>query len=182
MSKTDTCMAVVKALGQAMRTTSIDRVRVTDLCREAAISRATFYEHFPDVYGVATWAWDHLMESSLYLVGETYDCYTAHLRKFQALRQHREFFGNAMRTVGYESICQHGGRRMAEIFEEAAERGLGRGLTEHERLELEFFNTGAKHMTRHWVERGMVEEPEEMARLFTEFAPDFLLPLLEPKG
>ena len=181
MSKTDTCLAVVKALGEAMRSTSIDRVRVTDLCRAVGVSRATFYEHFPDVYGVATWAWDYLMDSTLYRVGEDYDCYAAHLRKFQVLREHCEFFANAMRTVGYESICQHGGRRMAEILEEAAERGLGRRLTQYERLELEFYNTGAKHMTRHWVERGMVEEPEEMARLFTGFVPDFVLPLLEPK-
>ena len=66
MSKQDTCLSVVEALDALMRTTSIDRVKVTELCRDAGISRATFYENFQDVYAVATWMWDHLMQTSLY--------------------------------------------------------------------------------------------------------------------
>ena len=55
MSKQSTCLSVVEALDALMRTTSIDRVKVTELCRDAGISRATFYENFQDVYAVATW-------------------------------------------------------------------------------------------------------------------------------
>ena len=180
MAKVDTCLAVVKALNEHMRATSIERVKVVDLCRDAGISRATFYEHFQDVFAVATWMWDHLMSTTLYQMGITLDCYTAHLRKFEALLRHREFFENAMRIVGYPSICQHGGRMVYEHMEETFERKARRPLTAHEALELEFFNTGAKHMTRHWVERGMVEPPDEMADLFTSNVPAYLLPYLEP--
>ena len=67
-----------------------------------------------------------------------------------------------------------------ELMEGEFERKTGRALTAHEALWLEFFNTGAKHMTRHWVERGMVEDPPEMADLFTGNVPAFLLPYLEP--
>ena len=180
MSKTDTCLAVVAALDERMQRVSIERVKVVDLCRDAGISRATFYEYFQDVFAVATWMWDHLMETTLYRMGSTLDCYTAHLRKFEALREHRRFFENAMRIVGYSSICQHGGRMVYELMEGEFERKAGRALTAHEALWLEFFNTGAKHMTRHWVERGMVEDPPEMADLFTGNVPAFLLPYLEP--
>jgi AcrR family transcriptional regulator len=179
MARMDTCLRVVNALDARMRATPIERVRVTDLCRDAGIARATFYENFPDVFAVATWMWDHLMETTLYQAGVTLDCYEAHLRKFETLREHREFFGNAMRTVSYESICQHGGRMMEEHLETVYEGKAGRALDPFEALELEFFVTGAKHMTRHWVKRGMVEEPEDMARLFTENVPPFLMPYLE---
>ena len=182
MSKTDTCLAVVEALNERMRSTSIERVRVTDLCRDAGIARATFYEYFQDVYAVATWMWDHLMETTLYQAGVTLSCYDAHLRKFEALREHRDFFVSAMRIVGYNSICQHGGRRVAEHMETVFESKAGRPFTPHEALLYEFFNTGAKHMTRHWVERGMEEEPAEMAALFTDNVPAFLIPYLEPQG
>jgi hypothetical protein len=56
----------------------------------------------------------------------------------------------------------------------------GRSFSAEEALWLEFYNTGAKHMTRHWVERGMEEEPEQMARLFTGNMPAFIVPYLEP--
>ena len=181
LSKTDTCLSVAHALGERMHTTSIERVKVTDLCRDAGISRATFYEHFQDVFAVATWMWDYLMRTTLYEVGEKYSCYEAHLRKFEVLRSYREFFHDAMRIVDYASICQYGGRRMQDHITDVCERKLGRALTQQEELELEFFVTGAKHMTRHWVERGMVEEPAQMAELFTKNVPDFALPLLEPE-
>lgn len=181
MSKIDTCLSVVEALGVRMETTSIDRIKVTDLCRDAGIARATFYEYFNDIYAVTTWMWDHLMETTLYQAGVTYNCYEAHLRKFQALLSYREFFCNAFRIVEYTSICQHGGRTMQAHIEEVFERKAGRPLNSYETLELEFFITGAKHMTRHWAERGMTDDPVEMARLFTENMPAFLLPYLEPE-
>ncbi len=182
MSKQDTRMRVVEALDARMRTCSIDRVKVTDLCRDAGISRATFYEYFRDVYDVATWAWDFHMQGTLYQMGVTLDCRTAHLRKFQVLREHVAFFGNAMRIVDYSSICQHGGRYMEEHMARVFRRKAHRELTPDEALQVEFFNTGAKHMTRHWVERGMIEPPEQMATLFCSFVPKFLLPYLEPEG
>lgn len=180
MAKTDTCLSVVSALDKRMRTTSIDRVKVVDICRDAGISRATFYEHFQDVYAVATWMWDYLMSTTLYQAGFKLSCYDAHLRKFEALRGHQDFFVNAMRITGYSSICQHGGRMMSDHITEVFELKAGREMTDHEALELEFFVTGAKHMTRHWVERNMREDPPEMAALFTANVPDFVLPYLDP--
>lgn len=180
MSKQETCLRVVTALDERMRSTSIDRVKVTDLCRDASISRATFYENFCDVYGVATWAWDYLMQGTLYQMGVTLGCHAAHLRKFEVLREHVAFFGNAMRIVSYSSICQHGGRYMEEHMESLFVQKAGRELTSDEALQVEFYNTGAKHMTRHWVERGMAEPPAQMADLFCSFVPKFLLPYLEP--
>ncbi len=181
MAKTDTRLGVVTALDALMRTTPLERVKVTELCHEAGISRATFYENFQDVYAVTTWMWDYLMQSTLYQAGLTLGCYDAHLRKFEVLLQHREFFGNAMRTVDYASICQHGGRRMADHMEHVFTTKAGRDFTPDEALQVEFYNTGAKHMTRHWVERGMVESPARMARLFTSFMPEFVLEYLEPE-
>lgn len=64
---------------------------------------------------------------------------------------------------------------MARVFRKKARRDF----TPEEALQVEFFNTGAKHMTRHWVERGMAESPEQMAELFCSFVPEFLLPYLE---
>ena len=181
MSRTDTCLAVVAALDERMRTTSIERIKVTDICRDAQISRATFYENFQDIFAVATWMWDHLMQTTLYQVGETLDCYDAHLHKFETLRGYRDFFKNAMRPVDHASVCQHGGRVMGDHLMRVCTEKLGRPLMHDEELQLDFFNTGAKHMTRHWAESGMVDDPPTMARLFTSCVPAFALPLLEPR-
>ena len=181
VSKTSTCLKVVETLNDRMRSTPIEKVKVTDLCRSAKISRATFYEYFQDIFDVATWMWDYLMGETLYQAGVRYGCYDAHLAKFRKLREYREFFANAFKAVGSLSITQHGGRMMTEHLQQVFERKAGRKMTHHEALQVEFFITGAKHMTRHWAERSMVDEPEEMAAIFTENMPAFILPYLEPE-
>ena len=70
---------------------------------------------------------------------------------------------------------------MADHMEHVFTTKAGRDFTPDEALQVEFYNTGAKHMTRHWVERGMVESPARMARLFTSFMPEFVLEYLEPE-
>ena len=84
------------------------RARHRPAARDAGIARATFYEYFQDVYAVATWMWDYLMRTTLYQAGDRARAATTPTcAKFQALREHREFFVNAMRIVSYNSICQH---------------------------------------------------------------------------
>ena len=178
--QTETRLAVVRALGECMRTEVIERVRVGHLCQVAGISRTTFYEYFQAIYAVPTWMWDYLMSQSLYLMGTKYGCREAHVRKFRLLRQHRDFFVSSFRWTGYTSVIQHGGRSITTLVSEMVELKRATPLTPTETLQVEFFMTGAKHMTDHWVERGMREEPGEMADLFCGFMPAFALPYLEP--
>ena len=176
----ETRLAVVRALDECMRTQTIERVRVGSLCQLAGISRTTFYEYFEDIYAVPTWMWDYLMSQSLYLMGVRYGCREAHVRKFELMLAHKGFFVTAFRWQGYTSVIQHGGRTMTTHVSEVVERKRGGALTEDETLQMEFYMTGAKHMTHHWVVRGMREEPGRMADLFCGFMPAFALPYLEP--
>lgn len=180
MSREETRLRVVDALDEIMQTTPIERVKVVDLCAAAHVARTTFYENFVDVFAVTTWLWDHLMEGTLYQAGVSMSYYEAHLRAFEAMRGRQTFLARASRSVGYESICQHGGRSMGEHLERVYTERVGRGLTTDEALQMDFYSAGAKHATRRWMERGMPEEPEQMARTFERFVPRFLLPYLEP--
>ena len=63
---------------------------------------------------------------------------------------------------------------------EVYRRKSGLEPTAEQLLRLEYNSVGNKHMTRHWIARGMVESPETMADLFVEFVPEFLNPYLKP--
>ena len=180
MSRQETRLRIVHALDEYMATTSLERVKVTELCRRAGVGRATFYENFADVFAVGAWMWDYLMDGTLYQAGETLSCYDAHLAKFEILRQWKPFFTNAFKVSGSESIVEHGGHTMGTHCVEVYERKTGTPIPYLESLQLEFFITGAKHMTRHWIARGMSDEPAVMARIFTDAMPPFMIPLLEP--
>lgn len=175
----ETRMRFVEALSEQMRTCPLEKVKVAHLCKGMDVSRATFYEHFHDIFDVPVWFWDHLMEQSLYRIGSDLDCYDAHVTKFMLLHENKEFFLNAFKSADYNSVCEHGGRAMGRIMVERAAAALRRPLTEEQLLAIEFFKTGAQYMTRDWVRGGMEVPPEVMARTFHASIPPFLVELLD---
>ena len=123
----ETRMRFVETLGVLMRTCPLEKVKVSHLCKALGVSRATFYEHFHDIFDVAVWYWDYLMGQSLYRIGADLSCYEAHFQKFKLLRENKEFFDNAFKSDDYNSVCEHGGRAMDRIMIERAERSSAHG-------------------------------------------------------
>ncbi len=46
---------IADRMKELMKHKSIDRIRVTDICRAAEIERSTFYYHFQDKYDLVAW-------------------------------------------------------------------------------------------------------------------------------
>lgn len=172
-------MRVVATLEKLMERQPLERIKVSELCRKAGISRATFYGYFHDVFAVPTWLWDHLMSQSLYQMGITMTCHEGHIKNFHSLQEHKNFFMLAFRSNDYNSVFEHGLRVVKDHIIENASKNAGRDFTKREMLEIEFRNAGAAHMTKVWVRGGMRETSEEMADLFQSFTPRFLIESLE---
>lgn len=46
---------ISEALKRLMKKKSLEKIRVTEICKEAEIERPTFYYHFKDKYDLVTW-------------------------------------------------------------------------------------------------------------------------------
>lgn len=174
-----TKMHVVTMLQSMMEQQPLEKIKVSTLCKRAAISRTTFYEHFHDVFAVPTWLWDELMSQSLYQMGISLSCFEAHVKNFHLLLQYKDFFALAFKSDNYNSVFGHGGRIVKEHLIANASKNAERAFTQREMLEIEFRNAGAAFMTKLWASSGMRESPEEMASLFQSFTPGFLVAYLE---
>jgi AcrR family transcriptional regulator len=161
-----------------MRRTPIEKVKVTQICKRASISRTTFYEYFKDVFDVATWMWDYIMEDALYPIGITLDNTRGHILSFEALERHRDLFYNAFKSNAYNSAFEYGSRKVKGILIRNAQRHLERPFTRDELLQIDFYNYGAANMTRQWVTNGMRETPEEITAILDLCTPPFFAELL----
>jgi len=178
-TSTDTKMRIVKSLQAMMEQQPLEKIKVSALCKNAGVSRTTFYEYFRDVFDVPTWLWDYFMSQSLYQMGITMSCYDAHVKNFHFLKDNQAFFELAFKSNHYNSVFLHGARVVKEHIIATASKNAGRELNEQELRDIEFRNAGAAHMTKLWARGGMKEPPEVMANLFQSFTPQFLVDFLE---
>ncbi|MBR2730518.1 MAG: TetR/AcrR family transcriptional regulator C-terminal domain-containing protein [Clostridia bacterium] len=61
---------IKKAVAQLLQQKELSRITVSDIIREADISRGTFYAHYPDVYGVVTQIVEEELHSLVAFVDE----------------------------------------------------------------------------------------------------------------
>ena len=176
----ETRMRVVRTLDRLMQSTPIDKIKVTDLCREADIGRATFYEYFENIYAVATWYYSHLLDQSLYLIGEGVDFRTAHVRLFESLLQDRSFFTRAFRSSDYNSVYNYGNRIIADHYLQIIPHISGKPLSPDEEMQVRLFTAGAAFLTTEWARNGMEMPPEDMARMCTGATPEVFACLVIP--
>ncbi len=176
----ETRMRVVRTLERLMQSTPIDKIKVTDLCREADIGRATFYEYFENIYAVATWYYSHLLDQSLYLIGEGVDFQTAHVRLFESLLQDRSFFTRAFRSSDYNSVYNYGNRIIADHYLQIIPHISGKPLSPDEEMHVRLFTAGAAFLTTEWARNGMEMPPEDMARMCTGATPEVFACLVTP--
>ena len=178
-SSTETKMHIAMTLKEMLTNLPLARVKVSSLCKQAEVSRTTFYDYFQDVFAVATWLWDHLVSESLYQMGLSINHFDAHVKTFYSLLEYRDFFLHVFKSKDVNSVFEHGSRVVKKYMIENASKNAGRTFTDFEMLQIEFRNAGAAHTTKVWVLNGMNEPPEEMARLFQGFTPQFLIDYLE---
>lgn len=167
-------MRIVRALETMMEITPIDKIQVTKLCETADIGRSTFYDNFQNVYDVALWYWDQLLENTLYTIGQTSTFYEAHLQFFMKIYDERKFFCAAFRPSDYNSINQYGYRTIGAMYIELVKNNLGRDLSKEEEAVMRFFNIGASDYCAEWVRGGMQESPQLMAKTFTDATPSIM--------
>lgn len=61
---------LMESLANQLKTTTLDKIKVTEICREAEISKATFYLHYRDIYDLADAFVDMHVEALLDSLGD----------------------------------------------------------------------------------------------------------------
>lgn len=112
-------MRIVRALRDAMLAQSIENVTVAQICKNAQISRQTFYRHFEDKYCIANWYEDLVAEVSLHQIGRSLTWYEGHLKLYRTVSEERDFFWGVNKSrKDYHSPTKHSIRRLEQVYRE----------------------------------------------------------------
>lgn len=169
MGESQTKRKFMEALERVMAEKPIAKIRATDVIEESGLSRQTFYRYFRDIYDLIDWT--HLEKTRLAfeLMEVTDDTYQGWVVCLRLMARSKAFYQQVITTAGHNSFyngyyarCQKNLLKMA-----GGERCCDAALL----FSIRFAAAGITQMIQEWIEGGMEESPETMARLLVESMP-----------
>lgn len=148
----ETTDKIKKAFLNMLLETSINKISVTDICKQVGINRTTFYANYADVYDLA----DKIRKEIISEVDKTFSNKENHnaVTLFRLIKENRIMF-NMYFKLGYDESDE------GDIYDRAlAEKHFdGKHLNYH----IKFFKSGLNAIIKMWLTEGCRETPEEMA-------------------
>ena len=87
-------MWIANKMREIMKHKSIDKIRVTEICKAAEIERPTFYYHFKDIYDLVEWSCEEDARKAIE-GNKTYGTWEqGFLNVFYAVRDNKPFILN----------------------------------------------------------------------------------------
>ena len=166
------------AVKKRMESTPLDRITVTDLVRDAHITRQTFYRNFRDKYDLVNWHFEQLVQQSFLQIGVSLTLREGLLKKFQFIREEWCFFNGAFRSQDYNSLMTYDYQCILQFYTGVITRKTGRPLSADIAFLLEMYCRGSIHMTVGWVTGRMPGPIEEVVDPLIQALPPRLEGLL----
>ncbi|MDO5292275.1 MAG: TetR/AcrR family transcriptional regulator C-terminal domain-containing protein [bacterium] len=137
---------IAKQMKELMKTKTIDKIRITDICKVAEIERSTFYYHFQDKYELVTWifyhdAWD---KDILDLKSST--------EAMEKMRKEYLFYKRAFEDNSQNPFWKYLVEYFAERYEMEAKKKMKADTLDTQLIfSIRLFCHGAIGMTREWI-------------------------------
>lgn len=153
---------IIKALLSLMRKKKFSDITVTDIVARAGVARASYYRNFSSkeevIASAGTIIFDDFRQKAVMEKDSILD-YEIILRMFRYFRAYRQVM-LTLHAAGFTTLY-------ARMFDECIEDIAGdMPYDDLRRYCLPFYSGAAFNVFVRWLENGMEETPEDMARLF----------------
>ena len=173
-------MKIIGAMDGLMEESSIDAVTVTDICKQAGISRQAFYKLFADKYDVVEWVLKAITRSTVRFIGISFGWYEGFLRLHRAIRGFSRFLSNAARSTDVNSLPHLSYEMAKQDYLHAARHQLHSDrIPELIEFQIEAFAHTTTETTTRWMMDGMKEPPESFSQKMVTLVPRELYELLD---
>ena len=162
---------LASSVKECMKTTPVDKITVKEIVEGAGVARQTFYRNFLDKYDLINWYFDKLVLACFRQIGVSHTVEESLTQKLQFILEEKAFFMGAFRSDDHNSLKEHDFELILGFYQELLAKRGSRPLEEDIRFLLEMYCQGSVYMTVKWIQGGMEEEPEKVARKLVEAMP-----------
>ena len=137
--------AIMNSLLELLKTKSIDKVTVKDICDDCEINRNTFYYNYKDIYDVLNSIFTQAIEENLRDVAEGGSFYEEYIKAASLLVQYRDIVTNYLERVTAEIVRGY-----------IARKSEGQNISDKDLEFISYFYSYAIiGSTYKWIESGM---------------------------
>ena len=160
---------IAQTMKTMMKSQSIDRIRITQLCKEAQIERPTFYYHFQDKYDLVAWIFTQSAFSTDILSVESAT------KGMTQMKEDFVFYKRAYEDKSQTPLWQY----MLEYFvsrytKEAKQRLNTDSLDTQLSYSIRFYCYGAVGMTKEWLLTDNITPAKTVVEMMFQSMPDSL--------
>lgn len=168
---------IADAMRKLMKIKSIDKIRVTEICKEAEIERPTFYYHFQDKYDLVAWMFFQ-MASDISVIHPEESA-----RALNSMKQDYNFYKRAYENCSQNALVTYMLEHFVKRYEE-----LAKELTKTDELDpqivffIRMYCYGCVGMSREWFLAEESVPAETLVQWMFRSMPEPLRIIFFPKG
>lgn len=158
---------IADTMKKLMAGKSIDKIRVTEICREAEIERPTFYYHFKDKYDLVAWIffYSHFNVDVLSVESAS--------DSMNQVRSDFIFYKRAFEDSSQNALWQYMVDYFTDRYEAEARKRLGTDIIDAQtHFSIRLYCHGAVGMTREWLLSDNITPAETVVRMMFASMPD----------
>ena len=160
---------IAAAMKRLMAKKPLDKIRVTEICREAEIERPTFYYHFRDKYELVAWIFFQDADMTDVLSVESA------ARSLNKMRQEMLFYRRAYEDSSQNALWQYMIEYFAERYSTLAKEKLKvEQLDTQTKYSIRLYCYGCVGMTREWIMKDNITPAEVIVRMMFTSMPERL--------
>ncbi|MDO4607564.1 MAG: TetR/AcrR family transcriptional regulator C-terminal domain-containing protein [Clostridia bacterium] len=143
---------------ELLQTNALDKITVSQICKNTGLNRSTFYANFLDIYDLADKT-RHILENEFSNLFADYDYFneqTGAEKMFEHIKENQIFYKT------YFKLCYDSSHLISMYDPRRAELELD---SKDIKYHIEFFRNGLNAIIKLWLENGCQESPTQMAEI-----------------
>ena len=170
-----TKMWIADKMREIMKHKSLDKIRVTEICKAADIERTTFYYHFKDKYDLVAW----MFCTDAY--GTDITSVASAAAGMNRMKQDILFYRRAYADSSQNALWRYMLEYFVRRYSELAKEKLGTDLLDPQlAYSIRFYCMGAVGMTQEWVLKDNITSAETVVQMMFHSMPENLKTVLSP--
>lgn len=160
---------ISNAMKKLMTKKSIDKIRVTEICKEAEVERPTFYYHFKDKYDLVAWTFFYSALNTDILSVESAS------ESMNQMRNDFIFYKRAYEDTSQNALWQYMVSYFEERYTTEAKRILQKDTLDTQILySIRLYCYGCVGMTREWLLHDNITPANTIVKMMFESMPSKL--------